>query len=87
MVARNTESVEANTKLNFQSLESGFSLEVILARGLAFSVGGVPFIAGVPSPDRGLTKPLGGTGMRISSGEPGIIEGLRSGTWIRLASF
>jgi hypothetical protein len=43
--------------------------------------------AGVPSPDNGLTNPLGGTGMRISSGEPGIISGWMSGILMRLASF
>jgi hypothetical protein len=43
--------------------------------------------AGVPIPDKGLTKPLGGTGMRMSSGEPGIISGMMSGIWMRLASF
>lgn len=44
-------------------------------------------IAGVPIPDNGLTNPLGGTGILISSGEPGIKAGATPGTLIRLASF
>jgi len=46
-------------------------------------------MAGVPSPDPGigLTKPLGGTGILISSGEEGMISGARPGISICLASF
>jgi len=43
--------------------------------------------AGVPSPDIGLTVPLGGTGIRISSGEAGMISGFNPGMYIRFASF
>lgn len=40
---------------------------------------------GVPIPD-GLTAPLGGTGIEMSSGLPGTIEGGRSGILMRLAT-
>jgi len=43
--------------------------------------------AGVPIPDIGLRVPLGGTGILISSGEPGIISGARPEIMMRLASF
>ena len=45
---------------------------MVLGMGLAGS-------AGVPRPDRGESVPLGGTGIRISSGDPGIISGARPG--------
>lgn len=51
-----------------------------LERGLAGS-------AGVPSPDIGLKVPLGGTGILMSSGEPGTISGATPGMKMRLASF
>jgi hypothetical protein len=35
--------------------------------------------AGVPRPERGLTTPDGGTGILMSSGEPGIMSGARPG--------
>jgi hypothetical protein len=43
--------------------------------------------AGVPMPDNGETTPLGGTGILISSGEPGTISCGSPGIWIRFASF
>jgi hypothetical protein len=51
---------------------------------------GVPrpeVIAGVPMPDKGLIKPFDGTGIRISSGDPGIIFSATPGIMIRFASF
>jgi hypothetical protein len=44
----------------------------------------------VPSPERldiGLASPLGGTGIRISSGEPGMMSLGMPGIGIRFASF
>lgn len=43
--------------------------------------------AGVPSPSIGEAIPLGGTGILISSGEPGTISSARSGMGIRFPSF
>jgi hypothetical protein len=45
------------------------------------------FIAGVPIPDKGLTRPLEGTGILISSGDPGMIFSATPGIIIRFASF
>lgn len=45
---------------------------------------------GLDIPGIGLRVPLGGmlgTGIRMSSGEPGIILGSRPGMWILFASF
>lgn len=54
----------------------------------AGSFAGVPRpFAGVPSPSIGVIAPLGGTGIRRSSGLPGTSSGARSGILIRLASF
>lgn len=50
-------------------------------------VTGLTGSAGVPIPDMGLRVPLGGTGILMSSGEPGIMSGARSGILMRLASF
>ena len=41
----------------------------------------------MPEPGMGLTTPLSGTGILISSGEPGMISGARPGMWMRLAMF
>jgi hypothetical protein len=56
-------------------------------KGSLGSGGGKPGSAGVPRPDRGDTKPLGGTGILMSSGDPGMRASGRPGMKIRLASF
>ena len=63
-----------------QSLESGWTRSRFFAMGLADS-------AGAPSPEIGERVPLGGTGIRISSGDPGIISGAKPGILTRFASF
>jgi hypothetical protein len=73
-----------------QSLERGFcgfSPGGIKREGGTTLDIGVAGSAGVPSPDKGLMNPLGGTGMRISSGEPGIMSMWTFGILMRFASF
>jgi hypothetical protein len=73
-----------------QSLERGFSCfspDGVMIEGVTTLDKDTFGSAGVPSPDNGLMNPLGGTGMRISSGEPGIMSICTSGILIRLASF
>lgn len=41
----------------------------------------------MPENGVGVAKPLGGTGMAISSGEVAIVCAASPGMWIRLASF
>lgn len=59
------------------------------APSLVLSSDGVarPESAGVPIPVRGLTTPEGGTGILMSSGDPGIIFSATPGMMIRFASF
>jgi hypothetical protein len=77
-------------RLVHQSLESGFcgfSPGGVNIEGVATFDMDVAGSAGVPSPDKGLMNPLGGTGMRMSSGEPGIMSIWTSGILMRFASF
>ena len=48
---------------------------------------GLTCSAGVTMPESGETTPLGGTGIRISSGEPGTISCESPGMGMRFASF
>lgn len=72
-----------------QSLERGFSdsFEGVITFGVEVLGKGLTGSAGVPSPDSGLTTPLGATGILISSGELGIMELETPSIWIRLPSF
>jgi hypothetical protein len=48
---------------------------------------GLASSAGVPIPENGEATPLGGTGIRMSSGEPGTISCGSPGIQMRFASF
>lgn len=69
-------------------MDFGFSASVEPA-SLVGSSDGVarPERAGVPKPVRGLTTPEGGTGILMSSGDPGMIFSATPGIVIRFASF
>jgi hypothetical protein len=57
------------------------SVEVVAAEVDAVDILGVPM-----PPGKGLTVPLGGTGILISSGLPGTMESGRPGILMRLAT-